>query len=125
MINYTVKTIQTNDVVSEMEREMLDFLKSNTKQKVNNYVKYNHTGGKQAYVFSIPGIDPKTLKVINKNRNITILNMDKVVGVVTTYDQIDSTEISVEYKFGQLLVYINPNTEKYKEYEIKINVNWQ
>ena len=123
MINYTVKTIQTNDVVSEMEKEMLDFLKSNTKQKVSTFIKYSHTAGKQTYVFSIPGVDPKTLKVINKHRNITILNMDKVVGVVTTYDQIDSTEISVEYKFGQLLVYVNPNTEKYKEYEIKINVN--
>jgi len=90
------------------------------KPTLDKIITYNHVKDKQTFVFSIPGVDPKNFKIINKDRKIAVVNVDKVVGIISTYDQIDSNEISATYKFGQLLVTIDPNNDKYKEYEVKI-----
>lgn len=93
---------------------------SDSKKTAEVIKTFNHVSGKGRYVFSIPGIDPKNLKVINKNRVISIINFDKVICNVTTYDQIDVGELKIEYKFGQLVIIIEPNPDKYKEYEVKV-----
>jgi len=109
---------------------MFNFFSSTTTEIVSNtapvsktdprVVTFNHTSGTQSFTFSIPGIDPKVILIMNKDRKINIFNEAKIMGVINTYDQIDVKEVTATYKFGQLIITITPNTDKFKEYEIKI-----
>lgn len=85
-------------------------------------IAFNHLKGKQEFVFSIPGIDPVNVSISNSNRKISVLISNKLIGYITTYDQIDATEVVANYKFGRLIITITPNLDKFKEYEIKVNI---
>lgn len=83
---------------------------------------HQHITGNQRYVFDVPGVDPKKLRVVNLNRKIFLFNEKTILGKITTYDQIDSNELKVNYQFGRILISITPNMEKFKEYEAEIEI---
>ena len=91
--------------------------------KKETYPIHQHISGNQKYVFDIPGVDPKKLRVVNINRKIFLFNEKIVLGKITTYDQIDSSELKVNYQFGRISVVITPNMEKFKEYEAPIEIS--
>lgn len=92
-----------------------------TKKEKITYPQFHHTQGNQVYSINVPGIDPQKLRVVNINRKIFLFNEKTILGKITTYDQIDREELNVKYQFGRIIISINPNMERFKEYESKIN----
>lgn len=92
-----------------------------TKKEKITYPQFHHTQGNQVYPFNVPGVDPQNLRVVNINRKIFLFNEKTILGKITTYDQIDREELDVKYQFGRIIISINPNMERFKEYESKIN----
>lgn len=90
--------------------------------KKKTFPSYQHLQGNQTFNFNIPGIDPQKLRVINKNRKIFLITEKEIIGKITTFDQIDRDELNVKYRFGQVVITITPNMEKFKEYEAKIDL---
>lgn len=91
------------------------------KKPKETYPSHHHLQGNQVYTFNVPGIDPQNLRVVNINRKIFLFNEKTILGKITTYDQIDREELNVKYQFGRIIISINPNMERFKEYESKIN----
>jgi HSP20 family molecular chaperone IbpA len=92
------------------------------KKEVFVPAKHSHTSGKKTYIFNLPGISPVNIKISNKERKILIVLVpeNRVFGYISTYDQIDKSEINAKYQYGQVVVTIEPDENKNKPYDIDL-----
>lgn len=106
----------------DIKNSFKNMFASSPKKEEFKPIKYDHTSGKKTYIFNVPGIAPNTIKIKNQERKILIYITpeNKVYGYITTFDQIDKTEVNAKYQFGQIIVTIEPNEAKNKPYDIEL-----